>query len=78
LYLDFSLAAVAVTHDAEHFLLNAKALKITNTNLKEELISRALGHLGKQHLMCPILPEQPPTNKNLKLFMQEQYPWILM
>jgi hypothetical protein len=28
--------------------------------------------------MCLTVPEQPPTNGNLKLFMQEQYPQILI
>jgi hypothetical protein len=68
LYLVFS-SALAVTHDTEHFLFNARALKISDTNLRKKLISRALRHIGKQHPMCPTVPEQPPIKEHLKLFM---------
>jgi hypothetical protein len=69
LYLVFS-SVLAVTCDTEHFLFNARVLKISNTDLrKKKLISRASRDFGKQHPMCLTVPEQPPTKEHLKPFM---------
>ena len=68
LYLVFS-SVLAVTRDTEHFLFNARALKISDTDLRKKLISGASRHLGKQHPTCPTVPEQPPTKEHLKPFM---------
>jgi hypothetical protein len=65
LYLVFS-SALAVTGDTEHFLFNARALKISDTNLRRKKYPEPL---GKQHPMCPTVPEQPPTKEHLKPFM---------
>jgi hypothetical protein len=73
LYLVFS-SALAVTRDTEHFLFNARALKISDTNLRKKKIQS----LKASWEATPNVSNSARTTTNKGTSKTEQYPQILI